>query len=351
MIKIVEKLDLSNSKPGQNKYNKQVFQKYKKYFDNISEFIYYYKDPIKAENERYCRTCGKKLKFKNNLNKYPLYCSCKCKSVNPQEIQKKLNTLQTKYGVSNVSQIQAVKDKKNLTKLNNIDSQGLNSYQRGAIRHKINCLNKYGVDNYSKTEQKKELYKNQEWVNATKEKEYKTRKEKYGRENYYNIEKKHNTCLAKYGIEEYSQTEEFQRRVYNTKTRNHSFNISKDEEDVFLLLSQKFKTIERQYKSKVYPFVCDFYIPIKDLYIECHFSQYHNGRPFKHSIEDMKQVEKFKQKAKELNFKGQYKKQYSNILETWTKRDVAKLKCFKENKLNYKIFYSKQQFSNWFKTI
>ena len=78
MSHIAEKLVLTNSRPGQNKYNRQVFEKYKDKFDNISEFIYWYQNPAKAQAEQYCRTCGKKLKFKSNLNRYPLYCSCKC---------------------------------------------------------------------------------------------------------------------------------------------------------------------------------------------------------------------------------------------------------------------------------
>lgn len=351
MINITEKLKLDNPYSSRLKYNRQIFEKYKDLFSNISEFFYYYKNPEQAEKERYCRTCGKQLKFNNNKNSYPLYCSCKCKSNNPNEIRKKIKTLQTKYGVTNVSQIQAVKEKKNQTKLNNIDRYGNNSYQRGVLQYKINCLKKYGVDNYSKTQQKNNLYKNKEWVKATKEKEFKTRKEKYGSATYYNLNKKHETCLAKFGVKEYSQTEEFQQRVYDTKKKNHSFNISKDEEQVFELLAKKFANIERQYKSEKYPYACDFYIPQKDLYIECNFSQYHNGKPFKHSVEDMIQVLKFQQKAKEINFKGEYKKQYDNILDTWTKRDVEKLKCFKNNNLSYKIFYNKQQFSQWYNSI
>ena len=60
MIEIKEKLDLSVKYAGRVKHNKEIFEKYKDKFDNISEFIYYYKNPILAEKERYCKVCGKK---------------------------------------------------------------------------------------------------------------------------------------------------------------------------------------------------------------------------------------------------------------------------------------------------
>ena len=59
------------------------FKFYNTYSSNtalkISEFIYYYKNPEKAESERYCKVCGKKNKFV--INKYQNYCSrtCMCK--------------------------------------------------------------------------------------------------------------------------------------------------------------------------------------------------------------------------------------------------------------------------------
>ena len=38
---------------------------------------------------------------------------------------------------------------------------------------------------------------------------------------------------------------------------------------------------------------------------------------------------------------------YDKIIYTWTDLDVRKLECFKDNNLNYKIFYSLNELKEW----
>ena len=83
MIEIKEKLIISKCSSS-NPYNREVFQKYKQYFSNISEMIYYYQNPTRTEKEQYCRTCGKKTKFINSTLGYQKHCNLKCANNDPQ---------------------------------------------------------------------------------------------------------------------------------------------------------------------------------------------------------------------------------------------------------------------------
>ena len=100
-----------------------------------------------------CPVCGNRCKFTKFNKGYHIYCSKEC--------------------VQNDNLIQ---DKKKKT-----------------------CINKYGVENYSQTDEYKERMK-------------KTCLEKYGDENYNNVEKARQTSLEKYGVTHYSYSTEFSKR-------------------------------------------------------------------------------------------------------------------------------------------
>lgn len=431
MIQIKEELDLSVKYAGRLKHNKEIFEKYKDKFDNISEFIYYYKNHGKAESERYCKVCGKKNKFV--INKYQNYCSrtCMCKDEErrKQIAQSNLKTFAEKG--------KAIIEQRKATKLKKYGDANFNNPNK---RAKTN-LEKYGTDNLFKdvarmTQARKEklgvehalqrkdlLKKSQDTlekhygVRATfKSKEILAKKDKTNLERWgtiypiqnkeiknkiikHNIEKwgykttalnpivkakqiatlKKNynvdcpfksekvqrkikdICKQKYGNEIFVSSQEFKSKnkehmlkSYDTKKKNNSFKTSKQEELVYIGLLKKFdkEDIIRQYHSKQYPYACDFYIKSLDLYIECNFYISHYYEPFdSNNQEHLKKLEKLKKKAKEINFKGKTKEQYIDIINTWTKKDVAKLRCFKEKKLSYKIFYNKEQFDSWFANV
>ena len=62
-----------------------------------------------------------------------------------------------------------------------------------------------------------------------------------------------------------------------TKRKNNSFHISKQEAEAYKVLVSKYGTenVLTQYESNVYPFRCDFYIKSLNLYIECNFTWTH----------------------------------------------------------------------------
>ena len=249
------------------------------------------------------------------------------------EMQQKIkDIIKEKYNVDNVMQLQASKNKRIETNKEKYGKEYYAQTEKGKEKIKNTCLNKYGEDNYFKTEEFEK--------------------------------KKIETNIIKFGVDSYSKTqefknfikehrEEFQQKVYETKKKNNSFNKSEDEEKVYQLLLFKFKQqdIVRQYRSKEYPFACDFYIKPLDLYIEYHGSWVHGEKPFVNSAEDKQRLKIWELKSKEINFKGEEKSFYSNAIYVWTKLDTKKLQTFIDNKLNYKIFYTLQDFEEWYKTI
>ena len=184
-----------------------------------------------------------------------------------------------------------------------------------------------------------------------------TNLKKYGVDNPFKLKEVQDqikqTNLNRYGFENASKSKIVRDKLvkssalanikrYETKKKNNSFHISKSEERIGNLLDNLFihlGGIKRQYKSDLYPFACDFYIPCLDLYIECHFTWLHGGHPFDSSNQDdLYLVEKWKSKNT---------KYYNNAIYTWTDLDVRKLNALKNNKLNYIIFYKENDFYKW----
>jgi hypothetical protein len=188
---------------------------------------------------------------------------------------------------------------------------------------------------------KKLRYSDCKYNNVIKAKQ--TKLERYGNENYNNVEKNKQTCLNKYGVDNIRKSNEYKSYIksilseinnkkYLTHRRNNSFNISKSETKTYNLLKEKYPDIIRNYKSKLYPFNCDFYIPSLDLYIECNYHWTHGGHQYnENNLEDKNKVTEWKNKNT---------KYYNNAIETWTIRDINKMNIAKENKLNYMIFWN-----------
>ena len=330
--------------PYQYKLNQKLFKeinnKYENWFEAITELIYLCNNINNLENCHIYCICGNKNHSKGRKG-YTKYCCVKCEWKDENYIKKYKNTMLKRYNVDNAFKL---REKQKQTKKLKYNDENYNNRNKA----KQTWLNKYGVDNPCKN---KEI----------KNKRKLTCLQKYGKEYVLSTkqcqEKAVQTCYKKYGVSRYSQTQQYKnlfknynfvedikRRVYNTKKKNNSFKKSKQEDQVYNYLLQKFNKddIERQYKSKLYPFNCDFYIKSLNLYIECNFTWTHYKKPFKNSVEDLIELEKLKNKN------TQY---YNSAINVWTKRDPLKLSYFKKNKLNYKIFYRIEQFLNWYSKI
>lgn len=200
-----------------------------------------------------CKICGKRCTFKRFTTGYTEYCSPQCmhsdKSLNEkmknsisQRSKEYINSIQTKikatkkerygdanynnrekckktcvekYGVDNVSKSIEIKDK---IKNTQFEKYGVdNVFKSECIKKKIKQTNieKYGFESPMKSDVVKlkqrmtilehfnGLWNSQteEWLNSI----HKTKFEKYGDANYNNKEKSKKTCIEKYGVENISQ--------------------------------------------------------------------------------------------------------------------------------------------------
>lgn len=162
------------------------------------------------------------------------------------------------------------------------------------------CLKKYGVDNPAKAKTV---------INKAKE-----------------------TCNEKYGGNSPMNSVIVRNKLMNNKRKHGTFNKSKPEEQTYELLKEKYPDTIRQYKSDVYPFNCDFYVPSLDLYIECNYHWTHGKHPYNlNNSEDKVLLKTWK--TKESQF-------YKNAIIVWTITDVRKRNIAKQNKLNFKELWN-----------
>ena len=277
--------------------------------ENLTRIIYH------IEKRPVCELCGKEVSFngKKKLNFFDDYCSCSCSNsatYNYNSLLKQQEYNLKHYGVKHNFQTKKFKEKRKQSLIEHFGS--------------MNDFQKY-----------------------TENKGKETLKEHYGSlENAYKVsyERSKKTCLEKYGKENYTKTEEYRIKAYNTRKKNHTFNSSKPENNGYKLLYNKFGfcDIERQYKSDLYPYQCDFYIKSINTYIECNFHWTHGGHRFDYNnINDVNILNKWKWLSKTSKF-------YKNAIKIWTERDVNKFECAKKNNLNYLAFYTWNEFLKWY---
>ena len=344
----------------EGKYNKDIYEYLINRYDDsdsLKETLFRIYNGI--EEHPKCPTCGKPLVFKRIFFKF---CSNICVQ-SYDEIKQKIKqtclekygvnsplksekirnkgkqTCLEKYGVDNPAKLEENKEKVKQTCLKKYGT--ISTTQCKEIRDKIkqSCLEKYGVDNPAKLEENKEKVKQ-------------TCLKKYGGlapicdPNIKNQIKQ--TCIEKYGVDNYGKSlkhkikmsaimssDEMQEHRYNVMTKNHSFNTSKPEEELYLYIKEKFPSVKRQYKDKLrYPYNCDFYIPELDYFIELQGYYTHNTHPYNpNSILDQVLVER-------------YKERYGpkcQAITIWTIKDPEKRDCAKRNHLNFKEIWNLEE--------
>ena len=239
------------------------------------------------------------------------------------------------------------------------------SLNRHGVKHfpntkkaKKTCLEKYGVDNPLKSEKIKEKLKetclekygstsplgSKIIYNKTKE----TLKKNYGVDSPGKSKEIQNriktTMLSRYGVAsvfslksfiEKSHSKEVINKINEAKRKNHTFNTSKFEEEMFSYIKEKFPSVKRQYKDNIrYPWRCDFYIPELDYFIEIQGYYTHNTHPYNpNSILDQVLVQR-------------YKERYGpkcQAITIWTIKDPEKRDCAKHNHLNFKEIWTLEE--------
>ena len=356
----LKNLRTDSSRSAQFYCNKIIFNniqnKYHNVFKNINELVFLKKNEDDLNNIHiFCVKCGKKNKFLNKTKGYNMHCSTKCSNSDIIVRNKVKSSLISKYGVDNYTKTNEYLITSCKTKLEKYGD----AYFTNRDKYKETCLNKYGVDNYAKTENHKMIYNNLENLNKILIKARNTNLKKYGVDHYSKTQKFKDkyktTCLQKYGVDNILKSSYFkdkmklkQKEIVNkrnkTKQKNHTFNSSKIENICNIKLKSKFPDVVHHYSADSrYPFECDFYIPSKDLFIELNFHWTHGKEPFdKNNSKHKIQLDLWKSKNTKF---------YNKAIEVWTERDILKLETFKKNNLNYKIFYNQNIFEEWLNNV
>jgi len=244
-----------------------------------------------------CKTCGTDLKFFKSTKKsvFPTYCSCKCAQDDSELRHKIEQTSLERYGATNVAKSRHFKEAyaKHLREKYN-DSTMTNAWQAQEVKDKIRktCLEKYNTTNYGATREHQEKLKSKEVVSKRE----------------------------------------------STKRARHTFNTSSQEMKSLSLIKDHFSDVVCQYKSDKYPFMCDFYIPSTDTYIECNYHWTHGKHAFIGDGDDMAIVSMWESRGTKF---------YKNAIDCWTRRDVAKRRVAQENNLNYLEFWTIDELANW----
>lgn len=311
----------------------------------MSKQKYYDKFLKRDKNEGKCLECGKETGFVTLVKGYRIFCSRQCLNKSQYHIKHYIETYTKNY----------IDNEENRKELNE--------------RTRNTCLEKYNgigfaskelTEKYNETMLLKYGHTNPSQVKEIKEKTKQTNIEKYGAENVYASEtikeKIKETNLQRYNetswtkskegrefLKNLTNSEDFKNKQHETKKKNNSFKTSKIEKELESKLKSLFPDLITQYRSKEYPFDCDYYIPSLNLYIEYNGTWTHGNKFFdKNNIEDLEKLNQWIEKSKTSNY-------YKNAIETWTIRDVNKLNIAIENNLNYVVWFNKNQAYDWIK--
>lgn len=264
---------------------------------------------------------------KTNLEKY----GCENPFSNQIVKEKIRKTILEKYGVEHPAQNNDIYNKMEKTTLERYGVK--NAFESEDIKKKIKKANleKYGYEYATQSPVQKEKVRN------TNLKKYGTSAPAASQSVKDRIKQ---TWLSKYGVEHPFLVEDVYQKVIATKRKNKTFSSSSPEEEAFSLLKSIFPSVLRNYDSDPrYPFLCDFYVPEKDLFIELNLHWTHGGHWFdSDSKDDIKKLAKWKTKNKDY---------YDSAISVWTERDLLKRETASKNNLNYAVFWKFDDFLSW----
>lgn len=321
----------------------------------------YYDKYLKQENEGKCLECGKRTSFRGIKHGYSRFCCSECTLRNNEVREKQLLTQRElygehleliqkktqetnlkKYGKRHVLQVEEFREKGKHTSLVKYGVSHPSQSNVVKEKNKQTCLEKYGVEYTFQSDNNKEksketmihkygdLYsKTQECVEKTKQ----SNLEKYGVEHPWKLNKENNPL----GLDIVFPKD----KGFKTMKENGTLNSSKIEKELETELRKSFPNLKTQYKSEVYPFSCDYYIPSLDLYIEYNGIWTHGGCFYDENNEENRNtLEKWKQLSEHSDF-------YQSAIDTWTRRDLIKLNTALNNNLNYIAWFNEEQALDW----
>ena len=132
---------------------------------------------------------------------------------------------------------------------------------------------------------------------------------------------------------------------YISKKENKSFISSRYENNFLEKISKLYPNTQTNYNNdERYPFMCDFYIPERDLFIELNIHWTHNPKLGWYN----EKLKSHQEALRESIDKSLSSKFYKNAIVVWTERDVLKRKTAKKNNLNYVVLWNEQDIKDWF---
>lgn len=333
---------------------KLILSKYKWFYDEImnlypdspeyNEKLYRYINNI--EIRPICPICGQQIPYRNSPAGYGKYCSRQCMALSTDRIKQISNTKTIRYGDPHYNNSKKTTDTMNIK----YGGRGLSS---DILKEKIKstCIEKFGVDNVFK-------------LREIQDKCCNSKLEKYGDPHYVNKEKIKQTCIEKYGCDNPMKDKNIHRKFVNTMINRYGVEYAMFNKSSVEKLSKSLirahndgkydvagkkkipSKIERdfqqylvdnninyifQYRSDLYPYLCDFYIPDYDLYIEIQGNWTHGKRPFIGTEEDLNIINKWKSKNNRF---------YNQAIYVWSELDVKKRNTAKINNLNFLELFS-----------
>lgn len=251
-----------------------------------------------------CKICGKPTRFKGFGQGYSIYCSSDCLKKDDEFKQK----------ISNIWQSWTEQEKEDINNKKHIWWESLSKSKKDNITNK----RKVSWSKKSKDEVNKMTSKiKNTWNNKSQQE----------------LKEIRNKKIKSINLKSEKEKQQILQKRYSTKRKNNTFNISSLEK-LFenYLQSKKYEYI-RQYRDKVrYPFLCDFYLPQYDMFIEIQGNWTHGKHPFnKLNKEDMEIVHIWESKNSRY---------YKKAINDWTQRDPLKRETAKNNNLNYLEIFS-----------
>jgi predicted nucleic acid-binding Zn ribbon protein len=315
--------------PDSTEYNEKLYR----YLHNINE------RPI-------CPVCGNFIPYRNSPAGYGKYCSAKCMGMSKERKNKILNSKLEKYG--NPYYNNSVKATNTMN-----EKYGGRGFASNEIyeKQKQTCLNKFGVDNVFK-------------LQKFQDKGCETKTKKYGNPHYSNRDKSKQTCINRYDVDNPMKSKNIHEKFTNTMLNKYGVKYAMLNKDLVNKLSESLikahndgkydvggrkkspSKIEKQfkqylednninyifqYRSNEYPYLCDFYIPDYNLYIEIQGNWTHGKHAYTGDDEDLEIINVWKNK---------HTKFYDHAIYVWSELDVKKRKIAKNNNLNYLEIYS-----------
>ena len=372
-------------------YNKRINRKYLETHDlNILHILYNVYDDLSEKTPVYeiyyrlknnlkkrpvCIICGKPVKYTSGH--YAKFCSKECQYSDlgkkiTKEIKIKSNL--EKYGVEHTSQLKEVTDKRTKSRADHVNKiqqhvreslyKKYGAYDVMHIPHilqkiKNTNLKKFGVE-FPLQQLKKENSEIYQKISQTcinkfdvdsplknkevREKIKQTNIQKYGVDNPLKNkeirEKIKQTNIQKYGVDNPLKNKEIWKKSQDNRQISSK---SKLENNFLNYLKLKYEPddIITQYKSKEYPYYCDFYIKSINLYIEIQGHWTHNDHPFDiNNLNDQLIMDIWRTKSLSDKY-------YKNALNTWTIKDVEKRNTAIQNNLNYLEIFGKTDLNKY----